>query len=76
MVNPTLLYAHPVCKGVLKEYGLLHTVAEWYASCQHESALEEYGLFHTVAEWCVCRKHKVLPIKTECSTHGNMCCNV
>jgi len=23
-------YAHPVCKSILKEYRLPHTVVEWY----------------------------------------------
>ena len=53
MIFPTLLlnaHANPVRKSILKEYGLPHTVAEWYVHREHESLLKEYGLptFYTV----------------------------
>ena len=63
MIYPTLLlnaYAHPVHKSILKEYGLPHTVAEWYVCREHESLLKEYGLPHTVLEWYVRCKHESL----------------
>jgi len=40
MVNPQccwITYAHPVHKGLLKEYGLPRTVAEWYVRYEHRS---------------------------------------
>ena len=43
-------YAHPIRKNILKEYGLPHTVPEWYVRRKHKSTLKEYGLPHTVAE--------------------------
>ena len=63
MVYPTLLlnvYAHPVRKSILKEYGLPHTVVEWYVRRKHESLLKEYGLPYTVVEWYIRCKHKCL----------------
>ena len=53
-------HAHPVHKSILKEYGLPHTVVEWYIRRKHESLLKEYGLPHTIVEWYIRREHKSL----------------
>jgi len=64
---------HQVHENLLNKSSLPHTVVKWYVCRKRKSLLKEYGLSHTVAEWYIHCKHEVLLIKTEYSTHGNMC---